>query len=95
MQGKGVALVAQAKEMLEAAIAMPGLGAETEIGQAILKCLEVLGKALPEGIATPGMQRAGMEQFMLQQHQTNPMNGIMAAQGQGGGQQPPPAPPQM
>ena len=85
LEGEGIALVAQAKKMLEAAIGKPGMGAETELGQAILRSLELIGKQLPEGTVSPGMERAGMEQFMLQQRQQNPMMNIMAALGQQGG----------
>jgi|SRR5215469_4091234 len=95
LQGEGVALISHAKQLLEKAIGTPGMGAETELGQAILKALEVLGKQLPEGVVTPGMERAGMEQFMLQHRQNAPMMNIMAAMGQGGapGGAPPAAPP--
>src|SRR5215469_13358840 len=94
LEGKGATLVAQAKRLLEQAISEPGLGAETEIGQAILKSLEAIGKVMPEGAVSPGMERAGMQQFLLGQRQTNPMMSIMAALGQGGGAQPPGQPAQ-
>jgi hypothetical protein len=84
MQGEGLSLVAEAKRMLEKAISMPGLGAETEVGQAILKSLENIGKVLPDGAVTPGMQTAGMQQWMMQGRRDNPMNAIMAALGGGG-----------
>ena len=97
-----MALVANAKKLLEQAISEPGMGAETDIGKAILDSLKALGKAMPEGTVSPGMQNAGMQQFMLHQRQTNPMMNIMAALGQGGGgapagapAAPPPAPPAM
>jgi len=96
LQVRGMALVENAKRLLEQALVQDGLGAETEIGQAILKSLQMLGKAIPEGSATPGLERAGMEQFMLQQRQGNPLNSIIAAlKQQGGGGQPQPAPPPM
>jgi hypothetical protein len=90
LQAEGVSLVANAKAMLEKAIATPGVGAETKIGQAVLKALELIGRELPDGTVTPGQQSAGMEQFMLQQRQANPMQQIIAALGAGGGG---PAPP--
>lgn len=93
LEGKGMALVSQAKKLLEEAIATPGLGAETEIGQAVLKSLQMIGKVLPEGTVSPGMENAGMQQFMLQARQQNPIQNIIAALGQGGGGAPPPAPP--
>lgn len=77
--------MSEAKRMLEKAVAMPGLGAETKLGQAILKSLEAIGRELPEGTVTPGMQTAGMEQYMLQRRQNNPMDNIIAALGAGGG----------
>ena len=102
LQGKGAALVSNAINLLREAIATPGMGAETEIGQAVLKSLTMLGKALPDGTVTPGQENAGMQQFMLQARQQNPIQSIIAALGQGGGggapggaPTPPPAPPQM
>ncbi len=83
-----MALVAEAKRMLEAAVSKPGLGAETEVGQAIIKSLGLLGKVMPEGTVTPGMQNAGMQQWMMQGRRENPMAAIIAALGQGGGGQP-------
>src|SRR5215469_14974036 len=75
---KGMVLVVEAKERLEAALGpQGGIGAETDVGQAILKALEVIGKAIPEGAVTPGMQRAGAQQFQLQQRQTNPMQSLI------------------
>lgn len=97
MQGEGAALVAQAKAMLEKAVSMPGLGAETEIGQAVLKSLEMIGKVLPEGAVSPGLQNAGMQKFMMSERRDAPMQAILAAlQGGGGapgGSPPPGAPP--
>lgn len=80
--------------MLEKAVSMPGLGAETDIGQAILRSLEAIGKVLPEGAVTPGMQAAGMQQWLMQGRRENPMASIIAAlgSGAGGGGQPPPSP---
>ncbi len=85
MQGEGLALVAKAKEMLEKAVAMPGLGAETEIGQAILQSLEKIGKVLPDGAVTPGLQQAGMQQFMMAGRRDAPIQAILAALQQQGG----------
>ncbi len=83
-QGEGLALVAKAKEMLEKAISLPGLGAETEIGQAILNSLEKLGKVLPDGAVSPGIQNAGMQQFMMAGRRDAPIQAILAALQQGG-----------
>lgn len=86
LQVKGMSLVTQAKKLLEQALGPEGgIGSETPVGQAILKSLEAIGKALPEGSMTPGLERAGMQQFMMGQRQTNPMMNIMAAMGQGQG----------
>lgn len=93
MQAEGTSLVANAKEMLEKAISMPGMGAETKLGQAILKCLELIGKELTDGTVTPGQQNAGMQQFMLARRQTNPMEAIARAIGGPGGGAPPGGPP--
>lgn len=88
-----MALVANAKKLLEAAISKPGLGAETKVGAAVIKALESLGKAISDGSVSPGMESAGMQQWMLQQRQANPQHNIIAALGQGGGAPPPGAPP--
>lgn len=80
-----MSLVAEAKRMLETALGKPGLGAETEVGRAIVKALSALGNAIPEGAVSPGMQRAGMQEWMVNRRQQNPMMNIMAALGQGGG----------
>jgi len=95
MQAEAASLIANAKEMLEKAIGMPGLGAETKLGQAILKCLELIGKEMPDGTVTPGQQNAGMQQFMLARRQTNPMEQIARAIGGPAGGAPPGAPPGM
>src|SRR5215469_12895455 len=73
MQGEGLALVAQAKDLLEKAVTMPGLGAETEIGQAVLESLTKIGKHLQDGAVSPGMQNAGMQKFMMQERRDAPM----------------------
>jgi hypothetical protein len=83
-QGQGLALVAEAKQMLEKALSLPGLGAETEIGQAILQSLEKIGKVLPDGAVSPGVQNAGMQQWMMAGRRENPMQAILAALQQGG-----------
>jgi hypothetical protein len=93
LQAEGVSLIANAKEILEKAIAMPGVGAETKLGQAVLKALEMIGRELPDGAVTPGQQNAGMEQFLLQRRQQNPMQAIIAALGGAGGAPPGGAPP--
>lgn len=98
LEGKGMALVAQAQKLLQEAIAQPGLGAETPVGKAIVDCLKALGKAVPDGAVSPGQESAGMQQFMLQQRQQNPLTNLIAALGQGApGGAPPPmaAPPAM
>src|SRR5262249_3955535 len=94
MQAEGAALVANAKELLEKAIATPGLGAETKLGQAVLKCLELIGKELADGTGRPGQQNAGMQQFLRARRQTTPMEMIARAiGGPAGGAPPPGAPP--
>lgn len=92
LQAEGASLVAEAVKMLQAAISKPGMGAETKLGQAILKALEAIGRELPDGSVTPGMRNAGMEQWMLQRRQTNPMEAITAAIGGPGAGAPPPPP---
>jgi hypothetical protein len=96
LEAEGASLVANAKELLEKAIATPGMGAETKLGQAVLKCLELIGKELADGTVTPGQQNAGMQQFLLARRQTNPMEAIARAiGGPAGGAPPPGAPPGM
>src|SRR5215469_13461815 len=85
MQGEGLALVAKAKDLLEKSVSMPGLGAESEIGQTVLKFLADLGKHLPDGAVTPGLQNAGMQKFMMSERRDAPIQAILAALQQGGG----------
>ena len=91
IEGEGLALVANALKMLQEALNKPGMGAETEVGGAVVKALNALGRVVPEGAVSPGMQHAGMQQFMLAARQQNPMQQLLRAQGQGG--PPPGAPP--
>jgi len=88
LSAEGASLVANAKQLLEAAISKPGLGAETKLGQAILKALEAIGRELPEGTVTPGQVDAGMQKFLLHARQTNPMQALAAAIGGPGGAPP-------
>ena len=85
MQGEGLALVAKAKDLLEKSVSMPGLGAESEIGQTVLKFLADLGKHLPDGAVPPGLQNAGMQKFMMSERRDAPIQAILAALQQGGG----------
>lgn len=78
--------------------ALPGLGAETEPGQAVMKAIASLSKHIPEGTTSPGIQNTAMQNFLMQQRQGNPLMGVLAALGQGqggapGGGQPPGAAP--
>lgn len=86
MNGEGLALVASAKDMLEKAISLPGLGAETEIGQAIVDSLKKIGVVLPEGSVTPGQKTAAMQKFMMSARRDNaPMLAALMASMHGGG----------
>jgi hypothetical protein len=80
--------------------ALAGLGpagAATEVGKAFLDALKTLSKVpqLGAGATTPGAQRAGMQQFMMEQRQQAPLLAQLAAMrgGQGGGAAPPGAAP--
>lgn len=92
MEGEGTALVANAQKLLQAALNKPGLGAETKVGAAIVKALQALGKAVADGAVSPGMENAGMQQWLVQQRQQGPQQNIMAMLGHGGGA-PPGGPP--
>lgn len=86
-------MVEKATRMLEKAL--PGLGAETEPGQAVMKAISSLSKHVPEGTTSNGIQNTAMQNFLMQQRQGNPLAGVLAAlqQGGAGGGQPPAAPP--
>jgi len=75
--------------------ALPGLGPETEPGKKLLKCIEDLGKMVPPGTTSQGIENSMAQQLALQQRQQAPMDGLMRQmqQQQGGGAAPPPAPP--
>lgn len=85
-------LVQKAKELCEKAL--PLVGAENEIGQAVMTFLQKVGKILSDGAVTPGVAENAMMQFMAQQRQDGPQNMILQAlaRGQAGGA-PPGAPP--
>jgi hypothetical protein len=85
LQMEGASLIQKAKELLEKAISTPGMGAETKLGQAVLKSLELIGRELPEGAVTPGQADAGLQNFIMQSRQQNPINAIVAALGGAGG----------
>jgi len=78
-----MALVEKATRMLEKAL--PGLGAETEPGQAVMKAIASLSKHVPEGSTSSGIQNTAMQNFLMQQRQGGPLAGVLAALQQGGG----------
>lgn len=88
-----MALIERATRMLEKAL--PGLGAETEAGQAVMKSIASLSKHVPEGTTSPGIQQTAMQNFLMQLRQNAPQQGVLAALGQGGAAPggAPPAPP--
>lgn len=49
----------------------PG-GAGTELGQAVLKSMQSLGKHVPPGQTSPGAQNTEMEKFMMERRQQPP-----------------------
>jgi hypothetical protein len=71
--------------------ALPMLGAETEPGIAVMKCITNLAKHVPQGSTSPGIENQALQGLMMQQKQEQPMLQTLRSMGQ----QPPPggAPP--
>lgn len=79
--------------MTKALAGLGPAGAASEVGTATRKAIDILAK-IPElgpGATTPGAQRAGMQNFMMEQRQQAPLLAQLAAMrgGQGGGAAPP------
>ena len=72
--------------------ALPEVGASSDVGKAILECLNKLVKFVPAGSVTPAAQKNSIEAQMRNAAQNNAqMQAVqqMRQQGAGGGQQPP------
>jgi hypothetical protein len=93
-EAASIALVRNAMDILTKALAGLGpAGAASEVGSGVRKAIDALAK-LPQlgpGATTPGAQKAGMQQFMMEQRQSAPLLAQLAAMrgGQGGGAAPP------
>lgn len=73
---------------------LPLVGANSEMGQEILKILPRLSKMVPAGSTTPAGERNGLENMMLANQQNNQQMQMLRQQmaQQGGQQQARPAP---
>lgn len=70
----------------------PQLGASSDVGQAVLDSIKKLGKYVPPGSTSPGVQNNAMMQMQREHQQSQPMAAMAAARGQqpGAQQAPPP-----
>lgn len=84
---KRVGLVVQQLTQL-----LPMAGANTDLGQAILKAITSLSKHVPSGSVTPADEKASLERQMMANTQNNQqaqqLKQMQAKQQAGGGQQP-------
>lgn len=67
-----------------------GLDPGSEPGQAATKAMTQLGKFVPPGSTSPGIENQALMELFMKQRQDQPQQQMMRALGQGG----PPAPPQ-
>jgi len=79
LQKLGV-LVKQMESML------PEVGASSDVGKAILDCLNKLVKFVPQGAVTPAAQKNSIEQMMRQHAQGNQQMQALQKMREGGGQ---------
>ena len=94
LEAAGLAKLGLIVRLLEQIV--PLLGAGTEAGKDVLKCLTSLAKHIPPGAVSPGIEQSALQKLMLQQRQQGPQIANMrAAMAQPGGAAPsgPSAPP--
>lgn len=84
MQRLGIVL----KQMTEA---LPLLGANSEPGQVLMKCIQQISKFVPAGSVTPAGEKNNIEAMAMRNTQNNAQMQAMKPQGAAGGQ-PPQAP---
>jgi hypothetical protein len=63
---------------------LPMLGSGSPAGKEVMKSLTSLGKLVPAGATSSGMENNAQQQLMMQQRQQAPMLAALRAQGQGG-----------
>lgn len=89
MQAAGGAEIGMiVRQMQEAALK---LGAGSEVGRDVLKCINMLAKHVPPGAASPGVENQAMRNTMQKQQQMAPMIAQLKAAGGAGGGAPPAA----
>lgn len=96
LQSAALAKVQVAVRILEKALTE--LGSMSEQGKELMKALTALGKMVPPGSSSPGVEQTALHQLMMQQKQEQPEIARLRAMGgggaPGGGAPPSPAPPQ-
>lgn len=78
LKAAGSAYVQQALRALEKAL--PMVGAESDLGQTIVKAITQLSKVAGPDSASPGTANAALQRMMMDQKQEQPMRQQMAAQ---------------
>lgn len=94
LQTAALAQVQWAVRLLERAL--PMIGSASEPGKDIMKAITALGKHVPPGASSPGVEQSSLQQMMMQQRQEQPEIARMRAMGGGtapGQPSPSPAPP--
>ena len=66
---------------------LPLAGAASELGGVIMDALKKLGKFVPQGQVSPGMQQSQIQSLLAKQQQAGPQ--IAQMRGAGGGPPPP------
>lgn len=63
---------------------LPLVGANSAIGEALVPMIQKLGKMIPPGGGSPGIERNALDQMQQQQQQEQPMLQRLRAMGAGG-----------
>ncbi len=87
---KGMQKLALLVGELPSVLAM--VGATSEAGQAVAKCITMLGKHVPPGSASPAGKRNEIQDMAMQQTQNSALMQSMQQRGAPGGAPPPPQP---
>ena len=94
-QGNEAAAVARVDVVIKLlSQTLPLAGAASELGSAVMHCINKLSKYVPTGQVSPGIQQSQIQSLLAKQQQAGPQ--IAAMRGGGGGKSPlpgaPPAP---
>jgi len=74
---------------------IPMVGATSELGQALMKGIQIFAKHVPPGASNPSAERNNLQRMMMQNSQNMQMGQQMRPQAPPQGGQPPGGPPMM